>query len=72
VGAAPITALMMEAVRTTETLVHFNVTTRRYIPEDSKVHNPCYSLKVKILGQTPFLYGTIKILVSNFSLHVEI
>jgi hypothetical protein len=37
--------LMMEAVRTSETSVHFNVTTRRYIPEDSKqqqivsVHN---------------------------------
>jgi hypothetical protein len=31
-------ALMMEAVRTSETLVHFNVTTRRYIPEDSKLH----------------------------------
>jgi hypothetical protein len=25
-------ALMMEAVRTSETSVHFNVTTRRYIP----------------------------------------
>jgi hypothetical protein len=29
-------ALMMEAVRISETSVHFNVTTRRYIPEDSK------------------------------------
>jgi hypothetical protein len=27
-------ALMMEAVRTSETSVNFNVTTRRYIPED--------------------------------------
>jgi hypothetical protein len=25
---------MMEAVRNSETSVHFNVTTRRYIPED--------------------------------------
>jgi hypothetical protein len=29
-------ALMMEAVSTSETSVHFNVTTRRYIPEDYK------------------------------------
>jgi hypothetical protein len=31
-------ALMMEAVRTSETSVHSNETTRRYIPEDSKLH----------------------------------
>jgi hypothetical protein len=31
-------ALMMEAVRISETTVTFNVTTRRYIPEDSKLH----------------------------------
>jgi hypothetical protein len=31
-------ALMMEAVRTSESSVNFNVTTRRYIPEDSKLH----------------------------------
>jgi hypothetical protein len=29
---------MMEAVRTSETSVNFSVTTRRYIPEDSKLH----------------------------------
>jgi hypothetical protein len=29
---------MMEAVRTSETSVNFNVTTRCYIPEDSKLH----------------------------------
>jgi hypothetical protein len=29
---------MMEAVRTSETSVHFKVTTRRYIPEGSKLH----------------------------------
>jgi len=32
------TALMMEAVRVSETSVNFNVTTQRYIPEDSKLH----------------------------------
>jgi hypothetical protein len=31
-------ALMIEAVRTSETSVHFNVTTWRYIPENSELH----------------------------------
>jgi hypothetical protein len=35
--ASIIVALMMEAVRTSEMSVNFNVTTRRYIPEDSKL-----------------------------------
>jgi hypothetical protein len=35
---ASITALMMGAVRTSETSVNFNVTTCRYIPKDSKRH----------------------------------
>jgi hypothetical protein len=30
--------LMLEAVSTSETSVNVNVTTRRYIPEDSKLH----------------------------------
>jgi hypothetical protein len=30
--------MMMEAVRMSETSVHFNETTQRYIPEDSKLH----------------------------------
>jgi hypothetical protein len=34
--ASIIRTLMMEAVRTSETSVNFNVTTRRYISEDSK------------------------------------
>jgi len=38
IRAMIIIALMMEAVRTSETSVNFNVTTRRYIPEDSKLH----------------------------------
>jgi len=29
---------MMEAVRTSENLVYFNKTKRRYIPDDSKLH----------------------------------
>jgi hypothetical protein len=32
-----IIALMMEAVRTSETSVNINFTTRRYIPEDPKL-----------------------------------
>jgi hypothetical protein len=31
-------AMIMEAVGTSETSVNFNVTTWRYIPEDSKLH----------------------------------
>jgi hypothetical protein len=34
-----INSLMMEAVRTSETSVNFNVATRRYIPEDSKLQS---------------------------------
>jgi hypothetical protein len=33
-----IIALMMEAARTSETLVNFYQTTRRYNPEDSNLH----------------------------------
>jgi hypothetical protein len=36
--ASIITALMMEAVRTSETSVNINLATRRYIPEDCKLH----------------------------------
>jgi hypothetical protein len=32
---------MMEAVRTSETSLNFNVTTRRYIPEESKMDVIC-------------------------------
>jgi hypothetical protein len=37
VRTASINMAMMEEVRTSETSVNFNVTTRRYIPEDSKL-----------------------------------
>jgi hypothetical protein len=35
------TALMIELVRTSETSVNINLTTRRYIPEDSKRYTRC-------------------------------
>jgi hypothetical protein len=38
VRTASIITLMMEAALTFETSVNFNATTRRYIPEDSKLH----------------------------------
>jgi hypothetical protein len=38
VRTASFIALMMEAVRTSEKSVNFNVTTRHYISEDSKLH----------------------------------
>jgi hypothetical protein len=36
--ASIILALMMDALRTSETSVNFNVTTRRYIAKDSELH----------------------------------
>jgi hypothetical protein len=36
--ASIIIAMMMEAVRTSEMSVNFNMTTWRYIPEDSQLH----------------------------------
>jgi hypothetical protein len=36
--ASIIRAVIMEAVRTSETSVHSNEGTRRYIPEESKLH----------------------------------
>jgi hypothetical protein len=36
--AASVIALMMKAARTSETLVNFYQTTRRYNPEDSHLH----------------------------------
>jgi hypothetical protein len=36
--ASIIRALMMEAVRTSETSVNIYLTTQQYIPEDSKLH----------------------------------
>jgi hypothetical protein len=38
VRAVSITALMMEAARTSETLVDIQLRTRQYIPEDSELH----------------------------------
>jgi len=42
VRTAFIIAVVMEAVRTSETSARFNVTTRRYITEDSKLPHVCY------------------------------
>jgi hypothetical protein len=53
---------MMEAVRTSETSVNFNVTTRRYIPEDSKLHTRrLENLKSHILNMiTPYEYMSLE------------
>jgi hypothetical protein len=56
---------MMEAVRTSETSINFNMTTRRYIPEDSKLHTPHReNLKFHV-----FLRWTERALVSLIGLH---
>jgi hypothetical protein len=36
-----MSVLMMEAVRTSETSVKFNLNTRRYVPEYSELHTRC-------------------------------
>jgi hypothetical protein len=47
-------ALMMEAVRTSEVSVNFNVTTRRYISEDPKLQTKSQYIKgLKWLGECP-------------------
>jgi hypothetical protein len=52
-AVSTIIALMMEAARTSETLVNFYQTTRRYNPEDSHLshlqvqYNACIVIKVK-------------------------
>jgi hypothetical protein len=43
---------MMEAVRNSETSVYFNVTTRRYIAQNSKLVPPCY--RVRCCGLYPY------------------
>jgi hypothetical protein len=50
-------ALMMEAVRTSETSVHFKKPTRRYISEDYKrhVHEFVYELRILIQRGTGVL-----------------
>jgi hypothetical protein len=46
----------MEAVRTSETSVNFNVSTWRYIPEDSKLHTCRYeNLKSQVSSELCFL-----------------
>jgi hypothetical protein len=51
----------MEAVRTSETSVNFNVITRRYMPEDSKLHTRRRkNLKSRISLLSDFLKGNIE------------
>jgi hypothetical protein len=51
VRAAPIIALMMEAVHTSETSVNIYLATWQYIPEDSKLHT-VFKSPMHIAGQT--------------------
>jgi hypothetical protein len=65
-------ALMMEAVRTSETSVNFNVTTRRYIPEDSKLQH-VHAFSPPPSHHHPFLLllsGTAKAALLEISLTV--
>jgi hypothetical protein len=51
-------ALMMEAVRTSETLVNINLTTGQYIPEDSKLQFP-YDCKNDAENHFRLLFNTV-------------
>jgi hypothetical protein len=46
IRAVNLIALVMEAVRISETTVNFNVTTWRYIPENSKIKFSSLYLRV--------------------------
>jgi hypothetical protein len=69
-----IIALMMEAVRTSETLDNFNVTTWRYIPEGSKLLSvlpprlPTTAVKASIF--LPWIYLGFTVTQTLFSLHL--
>jgi hypothetical protein len=47
------TALILESVLASETSVNFNVTTQRYIPEDSKLHT---RRRENLKSQMPAIY----------------
>jgi hypothetical protein len=58
---------MMKAVRTSETPVNFNVTTRRYIPEDSKLRSLCcFKLSLQGLNFFSALVPAVEIFFLNF------
>jgi hypothetical protein len=52
VRTASIITLMMEAVCTSETSVNFDVTTRRYSPEDSKLQVYFWPFTAKLGNMT--------------------
>jgi hypothetical protein len=53
---------MMEAARTSETLVNFYQTTRRYNPEDSNLLTHCHeNLKCYIYNEVPQLCNQLSI-----------
>jgi hypothetical protein len=53
--ASIIGAMIMETIRTSETSVNLNVTTRRYIPEDSKlqIRNCPHQVFLKLYSAEP-------------------
>jgi hypothetical protein len=50
---------MREKVRTSETSVNFNVTTRRYIPEDSKLRREFNFQKFNLIVDYENAYGNL-------------
>lgn len=69
--ASIITAMMMDAAHTSETLINFNVTTRSYMPEDSKLQSE------SMTGSLYHIYGkstcTVSVicLKTNFKVNIQ-
>jgi hypothetical protein len=51
-----MTVLMMEAVHTSETLVHFSDITRYYVPEDSKLLSLITSMSIREIRMSCIYY----------------
>jgi hypothetical protein len=63
-------ALMMEAVHTSETSVNFNVTTRRYIPEDPKLYYNKFLTSGCPVSRTGYI-DTDTVRLSNLKVYLE-
>jgi hypothetical protein len=55
-GDEPLIALMMEAARSSETLVKFYQTTRRYNPEDHHLHPIISATRAGIRPTDPSIF----------------
>jgi hypothetical protein len=75
----PIIAVMMEALFASETSVHFNETTRQYIPEDCQLHTPQFNgasvIRVQEVGSmnsvVPYFFSTrVNFVINSLALRI--